>query len=572
MNMTPMMMSAYSTIVAPRAPQHRVERARFGGDDVSFIDGLTLIIRKSRDECPILRPVADERLLGRAVGVEKHYGETVAVRQATVEFRGGTIHAVCGENGAGKSTLLKIVAGMVVPDAGEVEAFGTRLEPHTPREAIRRGIGMVLQHFALVPVFTALENIVLGAEPIGPLGVIDVATARRKAERVERDLGVDLPLDALVESLGVGDRQRLEIARALYRDAKLLILDEPTAVLTKGEAAALYATLRRLADAGTGVVVVTHKMDEVREHADVVTVMRLGEVVVTRRIDRGEGADLEAQVDEVAAAIMGAQAREESAQQATGNRQLEIPETGGEVVLEVKGVSVGRALRALSLTVRAGEIVGIAGVEGNGQRELVGVIAGDRAPDAGTVTGGTASVIREDRQSEGLVLDASLRDNIVLGELGSFTRTAGLLDLSALEDEATRRIVGSGAPKDLDRAARTLSGGNQQKIVVARALARLGEKSKQRARVLVAAQPTRGLDLGATADIHARLREAASAGAGVLVLSADLDELRAVCKRILVLSRGRIVADLPPTTSDEELGRKMLGIADAAAEPAKAPS
>jgi ABC-type uncharacterized transport system ATPase subunit len=509
--------------------------------------------------------VSDE--LARAVGVSIRYGDIVAVRPASVSFRRGLIHAVCGENGAGKSTLLKIVAGMVVPDTGHVEAFGARLVPHTPREAISRGIGMVLQHFALVPVFTALENIVLGAEPTNGLGVIDVAVARTRAAAVGRDLGVDLHLDATVASLGVGDRQRLEIARALYRDARLLILDEPTAVLTKGEALALYATLRRLADAGTGVVVVTHKMDEVRDHADEVTVMRRGELLFTRALDRsgGEGrgtASIDAQVAEVTAAIMGAgRAASIASTDDTAKDDAASGEAkASDVVLELKAVTLGRALRDVSLTLRAGEIVGVAGVEGNGQRELVAVLARDLAPEQGEVKGGAPAVIREDRQLEGLVLDATLRDNIVLGELGTFAGVAGLLDLDALETEARARITRSGAPDDLDRAARTLSGGNQQKLVVTRALARLGGKG---ARALVAAQPTRGVDLGAASDIHARLREAAAGGAGVLVLSADLSELRALCNRILVLARGRIVADLPPSTSDAELGRRMLGIGDA---------
>ena len=500
-------------------------------------------------------------VLARAVAVEKRYGDIVAVRPATLELHSGRIHAVCGENGAGKSTLLKIVAGMVVPDAGHVEAFGSRLEPHTPREGIRRGIGMVLQHFALVPVFTALENIVLGAEPVGALGVIDLAGARKKAEAVAKELGVTLPLDAAVETLGVGDRQRLEIARALYRDAKLLILDEPTAVLTKGEAAALYATLRRLAGAGTGVVVVTHKMDEVREHADAVTVMRRGELLETKVMDRGAGADVAAQVDAIAALIMGTNEARASARRPS----TEIPASAStDVVLDVRKATLGRALDTVSLTVHAGEIVGIAGVEGNGQRELVALLARDTAPDSGEVNGAPPSVIREDRQSEGLVLDATLRDNVVLGELASFElfggHGGGWLDLGALDREASARLERSGAPTDLERTARTLSGGNQQKVVVARALARLGEK---RARLLVAAQPTRGVDLGASADIHAHLRDAAKAGAGVLILSADLDELRALCSRILVLARGRIVADLPPTASDEEVGRHMLGLAEA---------
>jgi simple sugar transport system ATP-binding protein len=498
--------------------------------------------------------VSDE--LARAVGVSIRYGDIVAVRGASVTFRSGRIHAVCGENGAGKSTLLKIVAGMVVPDSGHVEAFGSRLAPHTPREAIARGIGMVLQHFALVPVFTGLENIVLGAEPVNALGVVDAATARRRAEAAAKELGVDLHLDATVDSLGVGDRQRLEIARALYRHAKLLILDEPTAVLTKGEVEALYATLRRLADGGTGVVVVTHKMDEVREYADEVTVMRRGELLFTRTLAGAETGARDAQIEEVTAAIMGAGRGSADHDESAGDGDAKRDEAR-EVVLELSGVSLGRGLHEVSFALHAGEIVGVAGVEGNGQRELVAVLARDSVPDRGEVKGTVPAVIREDRQLEGLVLDATLRDNLVLGELGSFARRGGVLDLDALEAEARARLLRSGAPPDLDRAARTLSGGNQQKIVIARALARLGHT---KARALVAAQPTRGVDLGAASDIHARLRDAAASGAGVLILSADLAELRALCNRILVLARGRVVADLPPSTSDAELGRRMLGV------------
>ncbi len=494
------------------------------------------------------------------MGVSIRYGDIVAVRPASVNFRSAVIHAVCGENGAGKSTLLKIVAGMVVPDTGHVDAFGSRLAPHTPREAISRGIGMVLQHFALVPAFTALENIVLGAEPTNAFGVIDIAAARRRAEAVGKELGVDLHLDATVDSLGIGDRQRLEIARALYRDAKLLILDEPTAVLTKGEVETLYATLRRLAHAGTGVVVVTHKMDEVRDYADEVTVMRRGEILFTRTLDRSSAATVDVQIDEVTSAIMGA-GRSADEPIATSAKHASKTDTGDtpDVVLELKGVSLGRALHDVSFALRAGEIVGVAGVEGNGQRELVAVLARDSAPDRGEVKGGAPALIRGDRQLEGLVLDATLCDNLVLGELGSFAGAAGLLDLDALEAEARARIGASGAAADLDRTARTLSGGNQQKIVVARALARLGNT---RVRALVAAQPTRGVDLGASDGIHKRLREAAESGAGVLIFSSDLAELRALCSRILVLARGRVVAELPPTTSDAEFGRRMLGIGD----------
>jgi simple sugar transport system ATP-binding protein len=489
-------------------------------------------------------------LLARARAVSIRFGATIAVRGVSCEFHAGEIHAVCGENGAGKSTLLKLVAGMLVPDAGEIFVGDAPLIPATPREAIARGVAMVLQHFALVPVLTTLENIVLGAELTGPFGVLDRARARTRIEAIAADLGISLALDARVETLGIGDRQRIEIVRALFRDAKLLILDEPTAVLTKTEAAALYATVRRLADAGRGIVVVTHKMDEVRDHADVVSVMRRGELVFTTT-------DARSQIDRVTASIMGVDEDEDAALPRNDDPRQAPRGLGvepGEEVLELDHVSASRALAAVSLTVRAGEIVGVAGVEGNGQRELVAVLAGDISPDAGAVGGGPVALLREDRQTEGLVLDASVRDNLVLGELGRFTRSLGLLDREALEREASARLDRSGAPKDLDRSVRTLSGGNQQKIVVARALARA-------AKALVLAQPTRGVDLGAMRDIHEKIRDAARAGAGVLVISADLDELRALASRILVLVRGRIVGDLPVAeASDEQLGRLMLGL------------
>ena len=483
-------------------------------------------------------------------GVERRCGEVLAVRGVTCSFRAGEIHAVCGENGAGKSTLLKLVAGMMVPDAGDVFVGEARLEPHSPREAIRRGVAMVLQHFALVPAFSALENIILGAEHASGFGVLDLASARARVKKIEAELGVQIPLDTPVESLGVGDRQRVEIARALFRDARLVILDEPTAVLTKSEAQALYTTLRRLAEKqDKGIVVVTHKMDEVRAHADVVSVMRRGELVFTRPIDRS--GDVDAQVDAVTAAILGAVASTRRAREERESADGAEP-ISGKPVLVMRDVHVGRGLVDVSLTIRAGEIVGVAGVSGNGQEELVSALAGDVPEARGSIVAERTALIREDRQTEGLVLEASLRDNVVLGELGRFSRW-GMLDIGALEREARARIERSGAPNDLDRHANTLSGGNQQKIVVARALAR-------DARLIVAAQPTRGVDLAASLDIHADLTDAAKRGAGILVVSADLDELRKLSSRIVVLARGRIVGELPPTATDDELGRLMLGL------------
>jgi simple sugar transport system ATP-binding protein len=482
----------------------------------------------------------------RLESLSKSYGDVRAVRAVSVAFEPGEIHAVVGENGAGKSTLLKMAAGIVVPDSGAVRVDGAALAPHTAAAAIARGVGIVQQHFALIGVFSAIENVMLGAEPVTTWGRLDVPRARAKLATIARDIGADLPLDVPAESFGVGDRQRLEIARTLYRDARVVILDEPTAVLTPGESDALYATLRRLADAGRAIVVVTHKLDEVRDHADVVTVLRRGELVVTRRLARGDAEGLRA----IAEAIMGGEVPEPVARRADA--------VLGAVRLRVDALRLGRSLRDVSFTVRAGEIVGVAGVDGNGQRELVRVLGDLEAPDAGSVDGGPIAVVYEDRHGEGLVLDASVADNLVLGELERFER-AGLLDLGAFDREAGARLRAAGVvPPDAKTVARALSGGNQQKIVVARAIAR----TRLGARVLVVSHPTRGVDIGASRAIQSELRDAASRQVAVLVVSADLNELRALCDRILVMARGRIAKELPPTATDHELGAAMLGTAD----------
>jgi simple sugar transport system ATP-binding protein len=472
--------------------------------------------------------------------VDKSFGSVHAVKRAKVAFDPGLIHAVVGENGAGKSTLLKIGAGLVVPDIGEVRAFGERLAPHTPAEALRRGVGMVQQHFALVEAFTALENVVLGAEP-SRWGRLDLASARSRVARIGRELGRELPLDAPVATLGVGDRQRIEIARALYREARVLILDEPTAVLTPGEAEALYRTLRALAEAGRAVVVVTHKLDEVRDHADVVTVVRRGTLIETREVQRSAE-----DVARLAEAIMG---HEDTGAAPRVARAL------GPPVIVLRDVVLGRALRGVSLQVRAGEVVGVAGVEGNGQTELVRALAGLEWIDSGVLAppADSVAVVHEDRHQQGLVLDAPIRDNVLLGDFARFT-VRGLLDPRAMDREARTRIDRAKGPRDLDGPARALSGGNQQKLVVARAIARLGSG----ARALVVAHPTRGVDIAASRAIHAEILAAAAAGAAVLVVSADLHELRALSDRLIVLARGRVSAELPIAATDAEIGRAML--------------
>ena len=489
----------------------------------------------------------------RLVELEKRFGSLLAVQSANLEILPGRVHAVVGENGAGKSTLLKMAAGILEPDKGEVRIDRQRMTPHTAAEAIRRGIGMVQQHFALIEPFTALENVVLGVEPTKN-GVLDLATARTKVEAIAKDLGTTLPLDAKVESLGVGDRQRLEIARALYRDARVLILDEPTAVLTHDEAAALYKTLRKLAAGGRAVVVVTHKLGEVVDFADEVTVLRRGKIMMaSRELRKGPGRDDE--LREITEAIMGGGVQDLVRRDA---RQL-----GGTTIV-MSDVHYGRALRGLSFEVKAGEIVGVAGVEGNGQRELVEVLSGLAKPEHGRVAVverallgqkriPTVAVVHEDRQREGLVLDADVRDNALLGEHWRYA-SWGVLSLVAMRRDARERLDRAQAPFGLETITRTLSGGNQQKIVIARAIAKIA----MGASALVLAHPTRGVDVGASLAIHQEVLAAAAKQVAVLVISSDLAELRAVCDRILVLSRGRIVQELPPTASDQQIGRAML--------------
>lgn len=486
----------------------------------------------------------------RLVGVEKTYGEVRALSGASAEFSAGELHAVVGENGAGKSTLLKIAAGIVMPDAGQIFIENQKLAPHTAREAIRRGVGMVQQHFALVEVLSVLENIVLGSEPGALLGRIDLATPARRARELLADLGFAFRLDTKVEKLGIGDRQRLEIARVLYKKARTLILDEPTAVLTAYEAHALYTMLQALAREGHAVVVVTHKLDEVVTYADRVTVLRKGTRVETRQLPpQGQrGPD---ETHRIAAQVMG------------GDAPMALPpppEIAGGAALVLKDVKLGRALRGVSFELHAGEIVGIAGIEGNGQRELVRVIAGLERPDSGLVwpklekKQRRASVVFEDRHREGLVLSATVRDNIVLGELGAFT-SIGIVDAAKMNAEVKKRIDGSGlVPADPELPASAFSGGNQQKIVMARAIARVQGDTG----VLVLSHPTRGVDLGGARAIHERILECASRKIAVLVLSSDLAELRALATRILVMSRGRIVAEMPPRASDIEIGEKMM--------------
>ena len=472
-------------------------------------------------------------------GIEKRFGDAWAVRGAALEVGVGRLHAIVGENGAGKSTLLKIAAGIVRADRGSILVDGERPTTYDAHIAQGLGVGMVQQHFALFGGLTALENIILGAEPTKGGGRLDLTAATAGAARALEDLGVTLALGDRVSTFGVADKQRLEIARALYRKARVLILDEPTAILTASEVDALYAILRRLATEGRAVVVVTHKLDEVEAHADVVTVMRRGETKGTRPVARGaEGARL-------AGELVG------------GDLPPKLPSvrrSPGETRLSVRDLVATRALRGLSLEVRSGEIVGVAGVLGNGQSELVRVLGGLLPTLHGEVSVGSIEVVHEDRQIEGLVLDASVEDNLVLGELARFTRS-GLVDDGEVRAIAKARIARFDVrPTDPVTLARALSGGNQQKIVLGRALAREPE-------VLVIAHPTRGVDLLAARSIHEQILAAATRGMAILVISADLGELRLLASRILVMVRGRIAASFLPSADDHAIGAAMLGTA-----------
>jgi len=510
--------------------------------------------------------------------VGRRFGDFSAVRGLTLSLQPGRIHALIGENGAGKSTALKLIAGLLPPTEGSVSVDGVTLSDASPRAAMLRGIGMVHQHFMLVEPFTALENVMLGAELVRPSalhrtpllgwfashGALDVEAARRRAQSLAAEAGLEVSLDTRVEHLSVGEKQRLEILRVLYRGAKAILLDEPTAVLSPVEVGELYATLRRLADQGHTVAVVTHRLDEVARFADEVTAMRRGERVYTEVVDEAARRAPAALIERLTRAVMGGELHDVAPKHAV---TAEAPVVLALDGLRTRGTGANR-LDGLSISVREREIVGVAGIEGNGQRELATAVAGLTVPSAGTIAlhgdspYGTSLVTSErvqqarargcvvvldDRHHDELLLEATVGDNLVVGDLGTF-------DESLARDRRLARF--SIEPRDPSRFGRQLSGGNQQKVVMARALDRP-------LRALMLAQPTRGVDVGTARIIHEAITEIAGGGAAVLVVSADLNELRTLCHRIVVLREGKVVAEFLPTASDETIGRAMLGSLDA---------
>jgi simple sugar transport system ATP-binding protein len=488
-------------------------------------------------------------------GITKRFGPVVANDGIDLQLRRGEIHALLGENGAGKSTLMNVVYGMLSADEGEILVGGRRVEITSPRDAMAHGIGMVFQHFMLIPVMTAAENLVLGDEP-RRRGLLDRRAARRRVRELSERFGLDVDPDARVEELSVGQQQRLEILRALDRGADILVLDEPTAVLTAQETADLFRVLRELRDRGTSIVFISHKLHEVLEIADRVTVLRRGRSVETLDTAGADEATL-------ARLMVG---RDVVLRVEKEPREPEAP------ILEVSGLHVEddrglEAVKGIDLTVRGGEIVAVAGIDGNGQAELIEAITGLRAPSAGTITVAGRDItgadprearaagvghIAQDRHRQGLVLDFSISENLALDRYREGT-TATLMSPRRL-DEAARRLIDEFDIRggDCRTPCRSLSGGNQQKVVVAREIA--GDPQ-----VLVAAQPTRGLDVGAIEFVHRRLLAEREAGRAILLVSLELEEVRALADRVLVIYEGRIVGEVPPTASDEELGLLMTG-------------
>jgi len=491
-------------------------------------------------------------------GITKRFPGVVADENVDFDLQRGEVHALLGENGAGKSTLMNVVYGLYKPDEGEMYVKGRRVSFTSAKDAIDAGIGMVHQHFMLIPVMTVAENIVLAQEPTRAGVFLDFDAARERVRELSETFRFAIDPDARVENISVGQQQRVEILKALYRRADILILDEPTAVLTPQEAQELFGILRSLVAEGMSVIFISHKLNEVLELADRITVLRRGKKIDT---------------------IPRAGATEEGLARMMVGREVLLrvdkpPPHTGDALLEVRDLNVNDerglpAVRGVSFEVKAGEIVGIAGVEGNGQSELIEAITGLRRAESGEVVVGGRVIshagarkmldagvghIPEDRQRRGLVLEFTIAENIALHDYNKPPDSRhGWLFPRRLIERARRLIrefdVRGGGPAT---RASALSGGNQQKLVAAREVER-------DPKVLVAAQPTRGLDVGAIEYLHRRLVEERDEGRAILLLSLELDEVLSLSDRILVMYEGRVVAEHGADASEEEIGIEMLG-------------
>jgi ABC-type uncharacterized transport system ATPase subunit len=508
----------------------------------------------------------------RMQGIDKTFGSVRANRGASLEVRAGEIHALVGENGAGKSTLMKILGGLQPPDAGTMEVNGQDVTGWNTKDAIRAGIGVVHQHFMLVPTLTVAENIVLGMEPVKG-GRFDYTKAVDEVRKLSSDTGLAVTPDRKVADLSVGEAQRVEILKTLFRGARILVLDEPTAVLSPPEVRELWTVLRGLRDQGGTIVLITHRLDEVIDISDTITVMRAGQTV-------GRLKTSETTPAEIAKAMVGREvaltSREDSGILTTpahgGAMGHAPPEQEASAInvtdLCVLGSRKTREVDGVSFSIRPGEILGIAGVEGNGQTELIEALAGLRHVESGSIRingkdvtltsvgkrrSSGLSHIPEDRHRRGLILDYSIADNLVLGLQAEFA-DKGLLDTDRIEQNARTQIEAFDIrPPVADLPARNLSGGNQQKVVIAREMGR-------NFTVLLASQPTRGVDVGAIEFIHSRLREARAAGKAILLVSAELNEVLGLADRVAVMYRGKFATIVPASeASEESLGGYMTG-------------
>lgn len=514
-------------------------------------------------------------------GLTKRFGPLLALDNVSLDIEEGEVHCLLGENGAGKSTLCNLIFGVHRPDSGSLALSGIPFSPSGPADALRQGIAMVHQHFSLVPNMTVVENLMLGRAR----RLLDQSDMIGRITSLAREYGLHVDPHSVIDELSVGERQRVEIVKCLLGNPRLLVLDEPTAVLRPEETSVLLSICRRLAESGKSIILVTHKLAEIAKVADRTTVLRQGRIVETVAM---RGADMRALVrsmvgrevqsaDSVLAATIGIGGTAAADVPAT---RAELPQRkaraipAGVPALELSGLTLRdqdgvNRLDGISLTVGLGEILGVAGVEGNGQSELGSILAGLTTPSSGQIkvkgkdlthatprdiTASGVGIVPEDRHAVAIVPGLSIAENLFLGELAQFRRF-GLLNRAAMNRAAAARMREfdvRGESPDMPMAS--LSGGNQQKTVLAR------ELSIERLAFLLAAQPTRGLDVGAVEAVYGRIRAARDRGVGVLLISSELDELIAVSDRVVVLYRGRIVGELPAdATNREAIGEMMSG-------------
>ncbi len=512
---------------------------------------------------PAAPQVATGEIAVELVGITKRFPGVVANDNIHLTVRRGTVHAIVGENGAGKSTLMKILYGMQRPDEGTISIDGSAAAMHSPLDAIERGVGMVHQHFMLADNFTVLENVILGSEPTKGAG-LDFAEARRRINEISDSYGLDVDPDALVERLGVADRQRVEILKVLFRGARTLILDEPTSVLVPQEVDELFDNLRELKSEGLTVIFISHKLDEVLSVADEITVVRRGTTVATVDPKSVTARDL-------AELMVGSELPSPETRESTVT-DIEMLRIDGLTLANLEGRLL---LDNVTFRIRKGEVLGIAGVEGNGQAELVEAIMGIRAIASGTITLDGVDIsqastrerreagvgyIPEDRHRHGLLLESPLWENRILGHQTQRPNVKGPWIDRAGARKDTQRIVTDYDVRTpgIDVLASALSGGNQQKLIVGREMS--GDP-----KVLIASHPTRGVDVGAQAAIWDHIRAARRSGLAVLLISADLDELIGLSDSITVILRGKLVADVDPSdVTPEQLGSAMTGAGESA--------